>query len=113
MVLGQVCVRESQLKTIGSDIEFALKLSLPKDPRGLVRRDIQEEKEKQIEGLLKSKILDCLDFEFRSKQMADGQENLKPLEILMSLNVIQDSQCDGNLFCALSSVANDLLLQCP
>ena len=39
-----------------------------------------------------------------------GSEKV-PLQIIMSLNVIQDSQQDGNLFCALSSVANDLLLQ--
>lgn len=43
--------------------------------------------------------------------MTDNEESKKPLEILMSLNVIQDSQTDGNMFCALSSVANDLLLQ--
>jgi hypothetical protein len=110
LVLGQVCVRESQLKTVGSDIEFSLKLSLPKDPRGLVRRDIQEEKEKQVGSLLCSKIKKCLDFEFRNSSMADS-ESLKPLEVLMSVNVIQDSQTDGNLLCALSSVCNDLLLQ--
>lgn len=90
LVLGQVCVRESQLKTINSDIEFSLKLSLPKDPRGLVRRDIQEEKEKQVASLISGKIQKCLDFEFRRNQMEDG-ESLKPLEVLMSLNVIQDS----------------------
>ena len=41
----------------------------------------------------------------------EEDESLKPLEVLMSLNVIQDSQTDGNLLCALSSVSNDLLLQ--
>jgi hypothetical protein len=29
---------------------------------------------------------------------------------MMSLNVIQDNEQDGNLLCALSSVASDLLL---
>ena len=87
LVLGQVCVRESQLKTVGSDIEFSLKLSLPKDPRGLVRRDIQEEKEKQVASLLASKIKKCLDFEFRKNSMEE-EEMIKPLEVLMSLNVI-------------------------
>ena len=42
-------------------------------------------------------------------QIDSGEEKV-PLQILMSLNVIQDSQQDGNLFCALSTVASDLLL---
>lgn len=48
MVLGQVCVRPSQAKVIQKDLEFALDMSLPKDPKGMVRRDIQEEKERQV-----------------------------------------------------------------
>ena len=45
-MLGQVCVRQSQAKIIESDLEFSLDMSLPKDPKGMVRRDIQEEKER-------------------------------------------------------------------
>jgi hypothetical protein len=40
LILGQVCVRPSQSKVINSDVEFALEMSLPKDPKGMVRRDI-------------------------------------------------------------------------
>ena len=46
LVLGQVCVRQSQAKVFESDLEFSLDMSLPKDPKGMVRRDIQEEKER-------------------------------------------------------------------
>jgi len=31
--------------------------------------------------------------------------------LTLTLNVIQDTQSDGNLICALISVANDLLIQ--
>lgn len=44
-------------------------------------------------------------------QIDSESPNKIPLQIVMSLNVIQDNEQDGNLFCALSSVASDLLLQ--
>ena len=41
--------------------------------------------------------------------MSEGPR--RPLELLINLNVIQTCNGDGNLYCALFSVANDLLLQ--
>ena len=38
-----------------------LKLTLPKDSLGFVRRDVQEEKERQVQELVKSKLLACID----------------------------------------------------
>jgi len=120
LVLGQVCVRPSQLKVIEKDLEFSLDMSLPKDPKGMVRRDIQEEKERQVQGLLQNKIQQCLIineisqtlYQEDSMQIDSAQALQKtPLQIMMSLNVIQDNEQDGNLLCALSSVASDLLLQ--
>ena len=35
---------------------------------------------------------------------------MKPLLMTISVNVIQDTTSDGNMYCALTSVANDLLL---
>ena len=49
-------MRPSQSKVINNDVDFTLEMSLPKDPKGMVRRDIQEEKEKQVQGLLSNKI---------------------------------------------------------
>jgi hypothetical protein len=95
-------------------------MSLPKDPKGMVRRDIQEEKERQVQGLLQNKIQQCLIineigqtlYQEDSMQIDSAQALQKtPLQIMMSLNVIQDNEQDGNLLCALSSVASDLLLQ--
>jgi len=120
LVLGQICVRPSQLKVIEKDLEFSLDMSLPKDPKGMVRRDIQEEKERQVQGLLQNKIQQCLIineigqtlYQEDSMQIDSAQALQKtPLQIMMSLNVIQDNEQDGNLLCALSSVASDLLLQ--
>jgi len=86
----------------------------------MVRRDIQEEKERQVQGLLQNKIQQCLIineisqtlYQEDSMQIDSAQALQKtPLQIMMSLNVIQDNEQDGNLLCALSSVASDLLLQ--
>ena len=105
---------------IEKDLEFSLDMSLPKDPKGMVRRDIQEEKERQVQGLLQNKIQQCLIineisqtlYQEDSMQIDSAQALQKtPLQIMMSLNVIQDNEQDGNLLCALSSVASDLLLQ--
>ena len=47
-----------------------------------------------------------------SKRLAaDSSDAPRQLEIIMSLNVIQDSAQDGNLMCALVATASDLLLQ--
>ena len=64
MTVGQVCVRPLQKAAFyESDnlIDFDLKLTLPKDSMGFVRRDVQEEKEKQVQDLVKSKLLSCID----------------------------------------------------
>lgn len=64
MVVGQVCIRPLQRAAFYETenlIDFDLKLTLPKDSLGLVRRDVQEEKEKQVQELVKSKLLSCID----------------------------------------------------
>ena len=69
-------------------------MSLPKDPKGMVRRDIQEEKEKQVQGLLRNKISQCINHNFESNDMQIDSESVQdkmPLQVLMSLNVIQDN----------------------
>lgn len=76
---------------------------------------MQEDKEKQIQGLLVNKIKQCLNFDLFSQQ-ADGDQIMsegrrRPLELVINLNVISTCNGDGNLYCALFSVANDLLLQ--
>ena len=69
-------------------------MSLPKDPKGMVRRDIQEEKEKQVQGLLRNKISQCINHNLESNGMQVDSESVQdkmPLQVLMSLNVIQDN----------------------
>lgn len=94
-----------------------MKVSLPKDTRGIVRRDIQEEKETQMQQHLISKLRPCLNFNVsdpvaKDDDMQIDQGNKKefvPIEILINLNVIQDKNQDGNLNCALLAACNDLL----
>jgi hypothetical protein len=80
LVLGQVCLKESTKVIVKDKLTFNLKLTLQKDLRGMTRRDVVEEKESQITGLMVNKIKECLNFNIT--------ENEKPIEILMSLNVI-------------------------
>ena len=40
-----------------------------------------------------------------------NSEEVPPLELVFSVNVIEDSQGDGNMLCAISTVLSDLLLQ--
>ena len=66
-------------------------MSLPKDSKGMVRRDIQEEKEKQVQGLLSNKISQCINHNFENNDMqvdSESVEDKMPLQVLMSLNVI-------------------------
>ena len=107
---------------------------MPKDSKGFIRRDIQEEKEHQVQELIKSKLVNCIDLQGIRKELTEEEtaaaeqmiidsttpgklqkdskccETLR-LEIIMSLNVIQDTAEDGNLLCCMATTANDLLLQ--
>lgn len=84
LVVGQTCIRKSNRQVIqdkDSLIDFGkytiiskatrntnkllyskdLKLNLPRDTLGFVRRDTQEDKERQVQELIKKKIIQCID----------------------------------------------------
>jgi hypothetical protein len=59
---------------IKSDLDFELKLKLPKDTTGLVRRDVMEDKEKQVQGLIFNKIRQCLNFDIAQKRESEEDQ---------------------------------------
>ena len=90
-----MCLREAKSTVIDGDLKLNVKISLMKDTSGNVRRDVQEDKENQVQGIILNKIKECLDFEFADKdkdadQIMQVEHKQRPLELLISLNVIQD-----------------------
>jgi hypothetical protein len=69
-----------------------------------VRRDLQEEKEHQVESLLLNKIRSCVDVQ-------TVRSDVPPLDLVISVTVVQDLEQDGNLINCLACTTNDLLMQ--
>lgn len=90
--MGQLCLREARSTVLKDQLNFSINLSLQKETTGMVRRDTQEDKERQVQGIVSNKIKECLNFDFvkhDDDQIMESDET-RPLELLMSLNVIQD-----------------------
>lgn len=45
LVVGQICIKNSEKTVIKKQVDFEVKLTLPRDVLGFVRRDTQEDKE--------------------------------------------------------------------
>ena len=89
LVLGQICLKESMKTVIKQDLDFDLNLSFPKDTLGMIRRDVQEDKEKQVQGMLYNKLRQCLNYNIRQESDQDQiMDSIKPLNLILSLNVI-------------------------
>lgn len=74
---------------IKQDLDFDLNLSFPKDTLGMIRRDVQEDKEKQVQGMLYNKLRQCLNYNIRQESDQDQiMDSIKPLNLILSLNVI-------------------------
>ena len=53
---------------IKGDLELELNLNLPRDTLGMVRRDVMEDKERQVQGMLFNKIRQCLNTNLRKSE---------------------------------------------
>ena len=112
MVLGSVELTEAKSQIITADVGLEVKVQISKDTSGMVRRDVMEDKQGQVTGFITDKIRNCLNQNLRGKDDVDmSEDQFKPLQINLFLNVIQDDKNEGNMFCALISAANDLLMQ--
>lgn len=129
LVLGQACIRPSTSIVKSDDLTLSVKVTLPKDLSGTLRRDAVEEKQNQVQTFIHSKLRPCINFkcieearsgdgEMREQDQIDSSSIVAkvpklntPLELHIHLHVIQDNQKDGNLHCAFLATANDLLLQ--
>ena len=114
MVLGSVELTDAKSQIITADVGLEVKVQISKDTSGMVRRDVMEDKQGQVTGFITDKIRNCLNQNLRGRGKDDvdmSEDQFKPLQVNLSLNVIQDDKNEGNMFCALISVANDLLMQ--
>ena len=69
-----MCLKESTKTVIKGDLDFELNINLPRDTLGMVRRDVMEDKEKQVQGMLYNKIRQCLQFDLRGKVAAERDQ---------------------------------------
>ena len=56
LVIGQMSLRQAESTVVKGDLDFKLNIKLPKDNSGMTRRDTMEDKEKQVHGILYSKL---------------------------------------------------------
>lgn len=64
LVLGQACIRPSTKSIEHGPLSFDLRVTLPKDLTGTLRRDVLEEKQSQVQNFVTSKLRPCLNFKF-------------------------------------------------
>lgn len=73
---------------IKADLDLQLAIRLPKDSSGMVRRDTMEDKEKQVQGIVLNKMVQCVNTSLREKaapieddQIMQEQETFRPLSL--------------------------------
>ncbi|CDW85954.1 UNKNOWN [Stylonychia lemnae] len=98
LIIGQACVKPSDHAVL-SVKPLSVSVQLIREIQTLVRRDMQEQKDQYFSDQVQSKLERLLNF---------TQLNEHKLEIKFSFNVLTD---DGNLFCAITTLAMDLLGQ--